>query len=116
MVTKLEYKIHFLNRTTVFYRVHYESFFNNNLDKLIFNNHYLSHKMVYNKYIKKNISLIERVIELLEFNRKKVFYKIGLNRRTKFNSFLNKPFVKIYSLYSKLLLSIIEKRINKNIN
>lgn len=91
-------KIYHFNQVTVNYRLHNLSIYNmNTFDQFIYNDFFIKERMVYQKYRREYLTRIERLNEDMEFNRKKIGLKYGLNRKNKFNILLDNFFRFIYS-------------------
>jgi alpha-1,3-rhamnosyltransferase len=94
-------KIFYLNKITVNYRIHNSSSCNYGVsNNLLFNSFYTKDKIVYKKYRKNHLSLLERLIEESEFRRKYLFIKCGLNKPGFFNTWFNSLFIALY-VFSK---------------
>lgn len=96
-------KFYFLNEETVFYRIHEKSVYSGSENKFLINPFYSVEKKIYEKYIRNNINLFERVIFDFHYNLRHVFFKF--NATSPFYlikncyTFLNLP----YRLYMKLV-------------
>lgn len=113
-ITKIGHKIHFLNKVTVNYRMHNESF-SSNSGPLLFNDFFIKNKLVYNKYSKNNLFLYERFFEEIEYTRKLIFIKFKLNRSNLFNRIVNMPFNNLFYYYKKAAIYFVEKKIRNNL-
>jgi len=94
-VTRHGYKFNFLDLTTVFYRIHNKSVYNNNSGNKIFNDFYILKRPFEKEYIYPYINFFEKQLYEFEFLRKKMIDFCGLNRRCK-------PFIFIYIISSIL--------------
>lgn len=96
-------RFYFLNEETVFYRIHEKSVYSGSENKFLITPFYSIEKIIYEKYIRKNINLLERVIFDYHYNLRHVFFKF--NGTSPFYlikngyTFLNLP----YRLYMKLV-------------
>lgn len=79
-VTKAGYMFYNLSATTVYYRVHPDSVYNKKANRKIFNDFYLAKREFEQTYIYPNISNTGKYFYELEFFRKEIFNKLGLNR------------------------------------
>lgn len=114
-ITKIGYKIHFLNKETINYRMHNKSF-SNNMGPLLFNEFFIKNKLVFNKYCKNNLFLYERIFEEIEYSRRLIFIKLKLNRINLFNRMVNMPFNILYNNYKRISISFVEKKIRRNLS
>jgi glycosyltransferase involved in cell wall biosynthesis len=111
-ILKRGFKIYHLNKSTVNYRLHDFSVYNNNVSgNLIFNDFFLKDRVVYIKYRKDQLTYIERFIEDLEYHRKRLFLRTGLNKSSKVNRYLNDLFLFIYRFFKRVSF-FIAKRIS----
>jgi alpha-1,3-rhamnosyltransferase len=79
-LTKAGFKIYFLNKITVYYRIHQSSVFGSFSNSKLFNNFYQHRRNFDIEYIYPNISLSERISLSAEFYRKQILDKLGMNR------------------------------------
>jgi glycosyltransferase involved in cell wall biosynthesis len=112
-ITKNGYKIYFLNKKTVNYRIHTESYSNYNTKQIIFNGKFIKNHIIYHKYMKNDLFLFERFFEVFDYYRKLIFVKLNLNKYRLFNRILNKPFVEIKFYYKAYSIHNIEKKIGR---
>lgn len=82
-VTKNNIKLHYLNRITVYYRIHEKSFYNGSKHTKEFKK---NRKLFYEEYVINNITLIERIIyyfskKIYQKMSNKIIYLIALFRK-----------------------------------
>lgn len=110
--TKKGYTFHYLNATTVYYRISENSVFASKGSEVLFNDFYLKRRAFVLEYIYPNISFMERWVTNIEFYRKRTIHLLGLNRNNSicrlinFISFRMTP----YYLFRKFQLKIESKR------
>ncbi len=112
-LTKAGFKIHFLNKITVYYRLHDSSVFSSFSNSKLFNDFYL-HRMKFDQeYIYPNIGFAERCSLYAEFYRKRIIDKLGMNRNQLILKIINSATHKIspYKWLSNNYLHRIEKQI-----
>jgi glycosyltransferase involved in cell wall biosynthesis len=114
-VAKLGYKFYFLNRITVFYRIHSTSIYNKKTGNILFNNFYILKRPFEREYIYPNISKLAKFIYELEFLRKKMIDFCGLNKDFKLNKiiYLTSNYVNPFNLYVLLKIMKINREIKK---
>lgn len=112
-INKKGYKIYYMNKVVVNYRVHNESIYNkgcHDKSKIFFNDFFLKDREVYKKYRRNNLYKGERYLEEFDFLRKKIFYQLGLTRNNLISRKINHIFNKIiFRLRRRYLLKVLEK-------
>ena len=106
-ITKTGIKIHFLNSTTVNYRLHDNSITGEHIINTIFNRYHLKLRDVYIKYIFPDIPAIERFFINYEYYRLKRLEKLGLNK--------SKPIYKLIHLLTYIPTYVCEKLVLKSL-
>lgn len=89
-ITSAGYKIHYLNKATVKYRLHHESASFMNNKALLIPKTELQKEAVYKKYIYPNIPVLEKLLYEYNFTRMKLFITLDINRGTKALRILNR--------------------------
>lgn len=82
-------KIHFLCKTTVFYRIHDNSAYSSFSKSLLFSDFYKKLRVYEKSYIYPELSWFEVFLNELEFHRKLFLDKVGLNKNKPFAKFIN---------------------------
>lgn len=115
-LTKLGIRIHFMNKVTVFYRLHVDSIFSGINEQKLFNNFYLKKRDFELKYIYPNISKLEKIFRNWEYYRFKTLDQLRLNNKNTFSRAINYITFKLspYYFYNKLILKRLEKKYLKN--
>ena len=115
-LTGLGYKLFYLQKKTINYRFHNQSYYNNLYkDKYIYNPFYKNDRIVFNKYIRDKLTFIERIIEVFEYNRKYIFDQLGFNKRNWLNNIINYPFLLFFRLYKSFSQFLVKYRIRKTL-
>lgn len=103
-------KFYFLNEETVLYRIHEKSVYSGSENKFFINPYYIVQKEIYEKYIRKNINPLEKLIFDYHYNLMEYFFK--------FNNLPSKSIKSSYNIlrlpyrvYSKLIFLMNSKRI-----
>ena len=79
-LTQKGYKFFYLDKPTIYYRIHNESTYNKKIKNKIFNDFYKSKRAFEEEYIYPNINWFERFLYNIEYARKNFFNLLGLNR------------------------------------
>ena len=98
-ITRAGIKMHYLNVAVVNYRRHSSSQYNYG-EELIFNDFFLKTRVVYKKYVKENLKLIERFNISSNYYSKLILIKLKLRNKNKINK-------SIFYLISKIFKSNI---------
>jgi alpha-1,3-rhamnosyltransferase len=112
-ITKKGYKIFFLKKITVFYRIHVSSIYGGINNKKLFNDFYIKRRSLDKKYIYPNISYLESTLKDVEFNRKRIIEKFGFNKNNFFSKLINFATYRIspYNIFVKIKLYFINNQI-----
>lgn len=118
---KAGYKFYFMNKETVYYRVHSSSVFASIDSNILFNDYYKKRRGADKKYIYPYIDKIEVFFKNAEFYRKNIIDSIGLNKRNFFGRGVNFVINRLSPIgyYTSYKIKKIEKDIlsrKKNIN
>lgn len=113
-VSRSGIKIHYLNKTTVAYRIHSASITQKSKKKVIYNDFEIqSLYPVHLKYIESNLPLLERLVVRYEFFFKRLFYNTKLNDYNLFNRALSKILVTPKLLIQNSVIRKIKKDLNQ---
>lgn len=108
------YKIHYINKVVVNYRIHSKSIYNSSERvNVIFNEFFRKDIIVYRKYRKEHLTRIEQIIEEFEFGRKKLFVFLGLNRGNRINRSINLFFIKANNYLKRGYIRRIRVQVEK---
>lgn len=115
-VTKSGFKIHFVNQISVYYRLHQNSVFQGKATSKLFNDFYLTKFRTDKKYLFPNISSLERTFIIIEFYRRQLINKLGLNRYNFFCRGINYITSRLSPIYyyKKLIVKQIKREIIKS--
>lgn len=111
-INKSGYKIYYMNKTVVNYRIHTESLYNYNQNKLLFNDFFLKDRIIYQKYRRDYITPYERFIENVDYFRKKIFLFLGLNHDTLINRQINTFCNKSINYLKRVAINRIKRQIS----
>ena len=112
-VTKKGFYFEYFDKTTVKYRIHDNSICMSHSQKKLFNDFYVKKRIFYTKYIYPEISIIGRIFMSIEYYRKKIIDKLGLNKNNLVCKLISAGTYRIspYFLYNKLKIHESEKQI-----
>jgi alpha-1,3-rhamnosyltransferase len=113
-LTLNNYKIHYLHKTTVKYRLH-DSISNNIEDRFLFKQIYKMDKVVFENVYKPHLKIYEIFGRKASFLIKDIFCLIKLNNKNKISSFLFKLLNSPFILLQKFSFLITDIKIQNNI-
>ncbi|AHM61784.1 glycosyltransferase [Flammeovirgaceae bacterium 311] len=112
-ITSAGYKIHYLNKATIKYRLHAASVSSTQHQTRLISKLEERKHIVYKNYIYPNVPAFERLLYEYNFKRMKAFNYFGINKRTKFTWFLDKltayPVFKYRLLKDRRIVASLKK-------
>lgn len=114
-LTKAGYKFHFLNKVTVFYRIHTSSVFSSLSQEKLFSAFYRKRKSADKKYIYPYVGKLELALIHLEYYRKKMIEGLGLNSKSLVGRIVHRltQYLSPINKYRKYELKKIEQSIKQ---
>jgi alpha-1,3-rhamnosyltransferase len=113
--TKAGYRIYFLDKPTINYRIHSDSIYNSEKD-LLFNGFFMKDKVVYEAYRRSYLSVMERLNEDLFYLVRESLYKFGLNKKSFFSKLIFRTTEFIYLKTKRIFRFALEREIVNNLS
>lgn len=113
-ITKAGFKIHYLDKVTVNYRIHASSIFN--LDEgLLFNDFFIKDLKVYKTLRRNNLPLLDRINEDFFYFFQGILFKYGFNRITPFSKTIYRIVDFTHSKTKRIIRLFLEMKIKQNL-
>lgn len=103
-------KFYFFNKETVIYRIHDKSVYSGSENKFFINPFHAVQKSIYEKYIRKNINFIEKIIFDSHYKLMEKFFKFN-EKPSNYGKLIYNLLRMPYRVYSKLVFIIYNKRV-----